>query len=34
VSKSLDLTFGGAYGLVKDSPQYQYIINGSIALYF
>ena len=34
VSKSLDLTFGGAYGLVKDVPQYQYIINGSIALYF
>jgi len=34
VSRSLDLTFGGAYGLVKDAPQYQYIINGSIALYF
>jgi len=34
VNKNLDLTFGGAYGLVKDVPQYQYIINGSIALYF
>jgi len=34
VSKSLDFTFGGAYGLVKDAPLYKYMINGSIALYF
>ena len=34
VSKSLDFTVGGAYGLVKDAPQYQYIVNGSLAFYF
>jgi hypothetical protein len=34
VSKSLDFTVGGAYGILKDDPQYQYIINASIAFHF
>jgi len=34
VSKNLDFTFGGAYGVVRDSPNYKYIINGSVAYYF
>jgi hypothetical protein len=34
VSKSLDFTVGGAYGLVKDDPQYRYIINASVAVHF
>ena len=34
VSKNLDFTFGGAYGLVRDAPQYKYIINVSVAYCF
>ena len=34
VSKSLDFTVGGAYGLVKDDSQYRYIINASVAIHF
>jgi hypothetical protein len=34
LSKTVELGFGGAYGLVKDDPQYQYIINGRLTFYF
>jgi hypothetical protein len=34
VSKNIDFTIGGAYGLIKDAPNYQYIINASLAVYF
>jgi hypothetical protein len=33
-SKTVEFGFGGAYGLVKDDPQYQYIINGRLTFYF
>ena len=26
--------FGGAWGLVKDDPQYRYIINGRVTWFF
>lgn len=34
VSKTVEFGFGGAYALVKDDPQYQYIINGRLTFYF
>jgi hypothetical protein len=34
LSKTVEFGFGGAYGLVKDDPQYQYIINGRLTFYF
>ena len=34
LSKTVEFGFGGAYALVKDDPQYQYIINGRLTFYF
>ncbi len=34
VSKRVEFAFGGAYGLVKDDPQYDYVINGRLTFYF
>ena len=34
VSKSFGFGVGGAYGLVKDDPRYQYVINGRVTFYF
>jgi hypothetical protein len=34
VNKSFGFAFGGTYGLVKDDPQYQYIINSRVTFYF
>lgn len=34
LSKTVEFGFGGSYGLVKDDPQYQYIINGRLTFYF
>jgi hypothetical protein len=34
VNKSFGFAFGGAYGLVKDDPRYQYVINGRVTFYF
>jgi hypothetical protein len=34
VNKSFGFGFGGAYGLVKDDPRYQYVINGRVTFYF
>jgi len=34
LSKTVEFGFGGAYGLVKDDPQYQYVINGRLTFYF
>ena len=34
LSKTVEFAFGGSYGLVKDDPQYQYIINGRLTFYF
>jgi hypothetical protein len=33
-SKTVEFGFGGAYGLVKDDPQYKYVINGRLTFYF
>lgn len=33
-SKSVEFGFGGAYGLVKDDPQYDYVINARLTFYF
>ena len=33
-SKTVEFGFGGAYALVKDDPQYQYIINARLTFYF
>jgi hypothetical protein len=34
VNRSFGFGFGGAYGLVKDDPRYQYVINGRVTFYF
>jgi hypothetical protein len=34
VNKSFGFGFGGAYGLIKDDPRYQYVINGRVTFYF
>ena len=34
LSKSVEFAFGGAYGLVKDNPSYDYVINGRLTFYF
>jgi hypothetical protein len=34
VSRSFGFGFGGAYGLVKDDPRYQYVVNGRVTFYF
>jgi hypothetical protein len=34
VNKSFGFGVGGAYGLVKDDPRYQYVINGRVTFYF
>lgn len=34
LTKTVELSFGGAYGIVKDDPQYQYVIDGRLRLYF
>jgi hypothetical protein len=34
LSRSLEFGFGGAKAMVKDDPQYQYIINGRVTLRF
>ena len=34
VSKTFEFAFGGAWGLVKDDPQYRYIINGRVTWFF
>ena len=34
LSRTIDFTIGGAYGLLKDAPQYQYIVNASVSVYF
>ena len=34
VSKDLEFGFGGAYGMQRDDPQFLYIINGRVTLYF
>jgi hypothetical protein len=30
----VEIGFGGAYGLVKDDPQYRYLIEGRLRFYF
>ncbi len=34
VSERFEFGFGGAWGLVKDNPQYRYIVNGRATWYF
>lgn len=34
LDRNLDITVGGAYGFVRDDPQYLYLINASLALHF
>jgi hypothetical protein len=34
VTKSLELGLGSAYALVKDDPQYKYVLYGRVTLYF
>jgi hypothetical protein len=34
LSKSVELAFGGAYGIVKDDPAYKYVINGRLTFHF
>jgi hypothetical protein len=34
LSKDLEFGFGGAYGIEKDDPQFKYIVNGRVTLYF
>jgi hypothetical protein len=34
LTKAVEFAFGGAYGIVKDDPQYKYVINGRLTFYF
>jgi hypothetical protein len=34
LTKTVEFAFGGAYGIVKDDPQYKYVINGRLTFYF
>ncbi len=34
LTKAVEIGFGGAYGLVKDDPQYRYLVEGRLRFYF
>jgi len=34
LTKAVEISFGGAYALVKDDPKYQYIARGRLTFYF
>jgi hypothetical protein len=34
ISKTLDVSFGGASAIVKDDPQYQYLVNARLTIHF
>jgi hypothetical protein len=34
LSKTIDFHLGGAYGVIRSAPMYQYIVNASLAVYF
>jgi hypothetical protein len=34
VGKGVEIGFGGAYGLVKSDPQFNYVVNGRVTFYF
>jgi hypothetical protein len=34
ISRTVEIGFGGAYGIVKDDPVFQYVINGRVTVYF
>ena len=34
LTKSVEISFGGAYALIKDDPRYQYVARGRLTFYF
>jgi hypothetical protein len=34
LTKTVELSFGGAYGLIKDDPRYQYLVRSRLTFYF